>query len=154
MSGHNRPALKPRGIAVSDMLMAADGERSTLAEASVGSLVLVYGYSFEGLPGFVIHDAKGVNEIFMLEGDRVGGAALDSRTPVVSFGQAVARFDRRSFAKSDASLPTSSLVLSTHGVGVYEAGQFAARGGILALLNGEQVSYYRDYETPAFLRWD
>jgi hypothetical protein len=76
---------------MTDMLMAGDANQATLANIAPGSLVLAYGYSFPGLPGFVIQGEKGVNEVFMMEGPRWGAAALDSRTPVISHGQAIAR---------------------------------------------------------------
>ena len=139
---------------MTEMLMAADAARGTLAEVAVGSLVLVYGYSFPGLPGFVIQDDKGVNEVFLVEGPRLGGAALDSRTPVISLGQAIARFDRSSFASIDALLPTNTLVIGDDGIGVYEASDFAPRGGTLALLTGQQSGFYRNHEVPAFLHWE
>jgi hypothetical protein len=76
---------------MTDMLMAGNANQGTLANIAPGSLVLAYGYSFPGLPGFVIQGEKGVNEVFMMEGPRWGAAALDSRTPVISHGQAIAR---------------------------------------------------------------
>lgn len=136
------------------MIYAMDPIRTNLEGAEIGSLVLVYDYTFAGAAGLIVKNQDNGKAIFSVDGPSFGEGPISSSTSLLSFGKSYARFDRSSYASYDAVLPTGALIFTNLGVGIYKAPRSVSMGGALINLNGNRSHFHRDYETPAYLRWE
>ncbi|WP_217806569.1 hypothetical protein [Novosphingobium sp. B1] len=135
------------------MIFAHQTQLVTLANVSVGSLVLASGYDQSSVAALV---CEFENEKCLLRVGQNCHVFQDNfGSDLLDLGAAVAKFDPGSAASNDAFPRSGALLITAEGPGVFEAaGRIGSSGGYLTLLNGVRQHFYRSRGIPTFCRWE
>lgn len=136
------------------MIFLEDAKLCTFADVATGNLISWFGYRHSGEIAVVLPHPEGGRQLLRLDTmDRTTGVA-DTDT-VLDFGKPRLAFDLDSALQSEEAAKPGTLLLLKTGPAVYWAHPtFSNLGVSFPIDGGEMVQGSRDYETPAFNRWE